>query len=154
MGPTLGGVLPLDSSHGDRLAVPSGGVHTVRCDRFREEYYHSCATMKYEELIDFLEHKMSMSHVYQPLLVRALVDAGGAATLRQLVQVSLRSRAVDTALWLQSVTEGTPHAFSVGSSLRAKRTKTRAQRRCRHVCALPKRWPLGLETQVVSSNYC
>ena len=45
--------------------------------------------MKYEELIDFLEHKMSMSHVYQPLLVRALVDAGGAATLRQLAQVFL-----------------------------------------------------------------
>ena len=45
--------------------------------------------MKYKELIDFLEHKMSMSHVYQPLLVRALVDAGGAATLRQLAQVFL-----------------------------------------------------------------
>jgi ATP adenylyltransferase len=45
--------------------------------------------MKYEELIDFLEHKMSMSHVYQPLLVRALVDAGGTATLRQLAQVFL-----------------------------------------------------------------
>jgi hypothetical protein len=43
--------------------------------------------MKYEELIDFLEHKMSMSHIYQPLLVRALVDAGGAAALRQLAQV-------------------------------------------------------------------
>jgi ATP adenylyltransferase len=45
--------------------------------------------MKYEELIDFLEHKMSMSHVYQPVLVRALLDAGGAATLRQLAQVFL-----------------------------------------------------------------
>jgi hypothetical protein len=45
--------------------------------------------MKYEQLIDFLEHKMSMSHVYPPLLVRALLDAGGAATLRQLAQVFL-----------------------------------------------------------------
>lgn len=45
--------------------------------------------MEYKELIEFLEHKMSMSHVYQPLLVRALVDAGGAATLRQLAQVFL-----------------------------------------------------------------
>jgi hypothetical protein len=33
------------------------------------------------ELINHLEHKMSMSHVYQPLLVGALVDAGRAATL-------------------------------------------------------------------------
>ncbi len=45
--------------------------------------------MTYQELVDFLEHKMSMSHVYQPLLVRALVDAGGAATVRQLAQVFL-----------------------------------------------------------------
>jgi ATP adenylyltransferase len=45
--------------------------------------------MTYEELVDFLEHKMSMSHVYQPLLVRALVDAGGVATVRQLAQVFL-----------------------------------------------------------------
>jgi ATP adenylyltransferase len=45
--------------------------------------------MTYEQLVDFLEHKMSMSHVYQPLLVRALVDAGGAATVRQLAQVFL-----------------------------------------------------------------
>ena len=45
--------------------------------------------MTYQELVDFLEHKMSMSHVYQPLLVRALVDAGGAATVRQLAQLFL-----------------------------------------------------------------
>src|ERR1035441_3354171 len=45
--------------------------------------------MSYEKLVDFLEHKMSMSHVYQPLLVRALVDAGGTATIRQLAQVFL-----------------------------------------------------------------
>lgn len=45
--------------------------------------------MTYEELVDFLERKMSMSHVYQPLLVRALVDAGGVATVRQLAHVFL-----------------------------------------------------------------
>jgi ATP adenylyltransferase len=45
--------------------------------------------MTYQELVDFLEHKMSMSHVYQPLLVRALVDTGGVATVRQLAQVFL-----------------------------------------------------------------
>ena len=45
--------------------------------------------MTYEELVNFLEHKMSMSHVYQPLLIRALVDAGGVATVRQLAQIFL-----------------------------------------------------------------
>jgi diadenosine tetraphosphate (Ap4A) HIT family hydrolase len=42
--------------------------------------------MTYAALVEFLETKMSMSHIYQPLLIRALVDAGGAATLRQLAQ--------------------------------------------------------------------
>jgi hypothetical protein len=45
--------------------------------------------MTYEQLVDFFEHKMSMSHVYQPLLVRALRDAGGTATVRQLAQAFL-----------------------------------------------------------------
>lgn len=39
--------------------------------------------MTLEELIDFIERRMSMSHVYQPLLIRALLDAGGTATLLQ-----------------------------------------------------------------------
>ncbi len=38
----------------------------------------------------FITSKMRMSHVYQPLLIRALVNAGGAATLRQLAQVFIR----------------------------------------------------------------
>ncbi len=45
--------------------------------------------MNYEQLVEFLETKMSMSHVYQPLLVRALVDAGGVATVRQLAAAFL-----------------------------------------------------------------
>jgi hypothetical protein len=36
------------------------------------------------ELEDFVVNQMSMSHIYQPLLIRALLDCGGTATLRQL----------------------------------------------------------------------
>ena len=36
------------------------------------------------ELAHFVDHRMRMSHVYQPLLIRCLLDAGGQATLRQL----------------------------------------------------------------------
>ncbi len=36
------------------------------------------------ELAHFVNHRMRMSHVYQPLLIRCLLDAGGQATLRQL----------------------------------------------------------------------
>jgi hypothetical protein len=42
--------------------------------------------MTFEDLIDFLDHRMSMSHIYQPLLIRALADSGGTATIRQLAQ--------------------------------------------------------------------
>lgn len=45
--------------------------------------------MTYEQLVDFISSKMKMSHIYQPLLIRSLVDAGGSATLRQLAQFFL-----------------------------------------------------------------
>ena len=40
--------------------------------------------MTFQKLIDFLENKMSMSHIYQPLLIKSLVEAGGSSTIRQL----------------------------------------------------------------------
>lgn len=45
--------------------------------------------MKYEDLVDFLENRMRMGHIYQPLLIRSLVDSGGIATIRQLAQAFL-----------------------------------------------------------------
>lgn len=38
----------------------------------------------YSELLDFINQRMRMSHIYQPLMIRSLVEAGGSATLRQL----------------------------------------------------------------------
>ena len=40
--------------------------------------------MQAEELLEFITSKMRMSHVYQPLLIRSLLDAGGQASLRQV----------------------------------------------------------------------
>lgn len=40
--------------------------------------------MTYDQLIDFIKNTMSMSHIYQPLLIKSLVESGGSATLRQL----------------------------------------------------------------------
>jgi len=40
--------------------------------------------MNADDLIKFIETKMSMSHIYQPLLIKCLVDSGGTATVRQL----------------------------------------------------------------------
>jgi diadenosine tetraphosphate (Ap4A) HIT family hydrolase len=45
--------------------------------------------MTYDQIVDFITSKMKMSHIYQPLLIRRLVDSGGSATLRQLAQFFL-----------------------------------------------------------------
>jgi ATP adenylyltransferase len=43
-----------------------------------------CDTMTFNDLKEFLESKMRLSHIYQPLLIKSLIESGGAATLRQL----------------------------------------------------------------------
>lgn len=40
--------------------------------------------MKIESLVEFLNKKMAMGSINQPLLIKYLVDAGGTATIRQL----------------------------------------------------------------------
>lgn len=45
--------------------------------------------MNYEQLREFLSTKMKLSHIYQPLLIKSLIDAGGTATIRQLATVFL-----------------------------------------------------------------
>ena len=42
--------------------------------------------MTFKQLQDFLENKMRMSHIYQPLLIKTLIEADGSATVRQLAQ--------------------------------------------------------------------
>ena len=45
--------------------------------------------MTHSELISFIESKMSMQHIYQPLLIKTLIECGGSATVRQLAQAVL-----------------------------------------------------------------
>ena len=40
--------------------------------------------LRSDEVMEFVGHRMRMSHVYQPLMIRALVEAGGSASIRQL----------------------------------------------------------------------
>jgi len=47
------------------------------------------ALLTFDELMDFIEHRMRMSHIYQPLLIRTLVETGGTATLRQVAMAFL-----------------------------------------------------------------
>lgn len=45
--------------------------------------------MEYEELREFLMSKMKLHHIYQPLLIKTLIEVGGTATIRQLATVFL-----------------------------------------------------------------
>ena len=45
--------------------------------------------MTFDDLIAFLETKMRLSQIYQPLLIKTLVDAGGSATIRHLANAFL-----------------------------------------------------------------
>jgi hypothetical protein len=40
--------------------------------------------LSFEELRDFITSRMRLSHIYQPLLIKTLVESGGVATVRQL----------------------------------------------------------------------
>ena len=40
--------------------------------------------MTFKALCEFIETKMRMSHIYQPLLIKSLIECDGMATLRQL----------------------------------------------------------------------
>lgn len=42
--------------------------------------------MTFTDLKSFLTEKMRMSHIYQPLLIKTLLEAGGLATIRQLAR--------------------------------------------------------------------
>jgi ATP adenylyltransferase len=43
--------------------------------------------MNFSELLRFVEFKMKMSHIYQPLLIKTLVESGGVATVTQIARV-------------------------------------------------------------------
>lgn len=45
--------------------------------------------MRFEELLRFLEHDMRMSHVYQPVMIRVLLDRSGHATIADIASALL-----------------------------------------------------------------
>jgi hypothetical protein len=47
--------------------------------------------MNYNELKEFIVERMRLSHIYQPLLIKTLVELGGSATIRQLAITFLQN---------------------------------------------------------------
>ena len=86
--------------------------------------------MSYEELADFIANTMSMSHIYQPLLIRTLVESGGLAPLRQL---RIR-RAGDALMAARQDGSGKPES-RLTARPNAGRTFPRCARDTRPMCA-------------------
>jgi ATP adenylyltransferase len=42
--------------------------------------------MTHEELLDFIRNRMRMSHIYQPVMLRVLLESSGSATERQIAE--------------------------------------------------------------------
>lgn len=45
--------------------------------------------MNFNNMVEFIQKRMRMSHIYQPLLIKSLIDCDGMATLRQLAHTFL-----------------------------------------------------------------
>jgi hypothetical protein len=59
-------------------------------------------------LRDFLTQRMSMSHVYQPLMIRTMLAGGGAATRRQIAAAFLAAD-LSQLEYYEEITKGYPH---------------------------------------------
>lgn len=46
--------------------------------------------MTFEELLSFIEQEMRMSHIYQAVMLRALLDSGGQATTSEIAAALLQ----------------------------------------------------------------
>ena len=42
--------------------------------------------MQFDDLLQFIERDMRMSHVYQPVMLRALLDRGGRASIEEIAR--------------------------------------------------------------------
>jgi hypothetical protein len=51
---------------------------------FALDFGGTMAKQSVAELIDFIRTRMRMSHIYQPVVIRSLLDSGNVATVRQL----------------------------------------------------------------------
>ena len=72
------------------------------------------------ELVDFIEHKMRMSHIYQPLLIQSLVESGGQATLRELAVKFLTEEEAEIREMMKTIKKMPVHVLSAKNKSRKK----------------------------------
>jgi ATP adenylyltransferase len=77
-------------------------------------------TLTVEELIEFIDNTMRMSHIYQPLLIQSLVESGGQATLRELAVKFLREEEAEIKEMMKTIKTMPVHVLSAKNKNRKK----------------------------------
>ena len=72
------------------------------------------------ELVEFIEQKMRMSHIYQPLLIQTLVESGGQATLRELAVKFLTQEEAEIREMMKTIKKMPVHVLSAKNKSRKK----------------------------------
>ena len=63
--------------------------------------------MSFNELKDFIENKMRLSHIYQPLLIKSLIECGGVSTIRQMA-ITFLSRDESQIVYYEKILKSMP----------------------------------------------
>ena len=77
-------------------------------------------TLTVDELIEFIDTKMRMSHIYQPLLIQSLVESGGQATLRELAVKFLSEEEAEIQEMMKTIKTMPVHVLSAKNKNRKK----------------------------------
>ena len=70
------------------------GIGLLGCSSLQEMAEAKAIAVHFEDLVQFLEREMRMSHVYQPVMLRLLLGRNGRASIQELlVRSSMRTAA-------------------------------------------------------------
>lgn len=63
--------------------------------------------MTFKELKDFIKNKMKLSHIYQPLLIKSLIEYGGVSTIRQMA-ITFLSKDESQIIYYEKILKNMP----------------------------------------------
>src|SRR5688500_5722777 len=73
----------------ERCRSPPSTIAHVPQSHSRRCFHMNERSDTYERLLRFIEHEMRMSHVYQPVMIRALLMHEGRASVRDIAKALL-----------------------------------------------------------------
>jgi ATP adenylyltransferase len=72
--------------------------------------------MRFEDLLQFIERDMRMSHVYQPVMLREILDRGGRASRKDIARALLNEDRSQLDYYLKSLGTWLVGCLQIGRS--------------------------------------